>query len=52
MNALRTERLLTIDVKPGRESYDEDIVEDIIWIRRNYKSEDPMTKASILSQLI
>lgn len=51
-NASTIKRRLIIDVKAAREAYNCVIVEDVIWIRRNYILEDAMTKTCMLPQLI
>lgn len=41
-----------IDVKDSREACNDGIVENVIWIRRNYNLADAMTKTSIVPQSI
>ena len=41
-----------IDVKAAREAYNQGVIEDVMWIRRDYNLADAMTKSNILPQLI
>ena len=43
-NAATTEKRLMIDVKAAREAYNQGIIEDVMWIRRDYNLADAMTK--------
>lgn len=51
-NVSSTERKLMIDVKARRDACNEEIVHEIIWIRKTYNMADAMTKKSILQQLV
>lgn len=42
------EKRLMIFVKDARGTYNDDIIDDIIWIRRKFNLTDDMTKAAIL----
>ena len=41
-----------IDIKAAREAYNQGIIDDIIWIRRQFNLADAMTKPSILPELV
>lgn len=43
---------LLIDFRASREGHNDGIVEDVMWIRRNYKLADGTTRTSILPQFI
>lgn len=51
-DASTTAKRLMIDVKAGREAYNEGIIDDVIWVRRKYNLADAMTKASILPEFV
>lgn len=51
-NEFITKRRLTIYIKASRESYNDGIVNDIIWIRREHSLADAMTKHTILPRLV
>lgn len=46
LNRTNTEKVLMIYIKAARVAYDEGIIDDIIWIRRNYNLADAMRKAT------
>lgn len=41
-----------IYMKAAREAYNDDIITDIIWIRREYNLADVMTRPAIITKLI
>ena len=51
-NANTTEKRLMIDIKAAREAYNEGIIEDIVWIRRQFNLAHAMTKAQINQDLV
>lgn len=55
-NVPTTEKRLMINIKAAREAYNEGIVENIIWIRRNYNLSDAladaMTKSGISTEFL
>lgn len=52
INARTTENCVMVDIKAGRESYNGDIIDDIIWIRWNFNLDDAMAKPAINSELL
>ena len=50
-NASTTEKRLMIDIKAAREAYNEDIIDSVTWIRRQYNLADAMTKPAINNEL-
>lgn len=51
-NAPSMEKRLMVDIKNGREAYNEEIINDIIWVRRKYNRADDMTKTQINNELV
>ena len=51
-NASTKEKRLMIDIKAARQAYNEGIISDIIWARRDYNLGDAMTKAKIMPLLM
>lgn len=41
-----------IDVNSAREAHNDGIIDDIVWIRREFNMAVEMTKATILPQLV
>lgn len=48
-NASNAERRL---LRSKIESYNDDIIDDVFWIRRAYNLADSMTKATIIPQIV
>lgn len=51
-NASSTKKRLLMDVKAAREMYNNGLIDDVIWRRREYNLADAKTKDAILLELI
>ena len=51
-NGPTSEKRLMIDIKCAGEAYNTNIIEDIIWIRRNFNIGDAITKAAVSNELV
>lgn len=51
-NAPTTEKRLRVDIKSTREAYNEEIIDDNIWILQKFNLADAMTKPAINSELL
>lgn len=41
-----------IDVKAAREAYNDGTIDEIIWVKRKFRSADTMTKSEILPEFV
>lgn len=51
-NASNREKLLTINVQAAWGSYNEGIIDDVIWIKRKFNLRDAITKEAILLEFV